>query len=202
MVICVWPPRCMLRRRPAELETAHRVLQWSHVANRAGARRIYWHFPNRLLREELPCGARLLLFSAKRLPDFYAGMTDNRCRILVVDDNELAGEFLGELLVMSGHAVCTAIDAASALDRARDFLPTIAFVDLWLAGVDGCEVARGLREIAGLETLTLVALTGDSSAATRQRALEAGFDEYMIKPLWSHELEDFLGRVGRRGNEQ
>lgn len=128
-------------------------------------------------------------------------MTDKRCRILVVDDNELAAEFLGELLVMSGHAVCTANDAASALDRARDFLPTIAFVDLWLAGVDGCEVALRLREIAGLEALTLVALTGDSSAATRQRAVEAGFDEYVTKPLWSHELEELLARVGRRADE-
>jgi len=114
---------------------------------------------------------------------------------LVVDDNELAAELLAELLLMCGHAVRTANDAASARDLAREFQPQVAILDLWLPDTHGCELGPQLRALPGLEALTLVALTGDSSMSTRRWASASGFAEYVTKPLSPTRLDELLGRV-------
>lgn len=76
-------------------------------------------------------------------------------RILVVDDNADAAELLALLLRAEGHEVMTAGDGPTAPQMARDFLPTVALLDLGLPGMDGYEVARQLRQNAALADAAL-----------------------------------------------
>jgi signal transduction histidine kinase/ActR/RegA family two-component response regulator len=104
-------------------------------------------------------------------------------RILVVDDNVDAAMTLAELLRSYGHDVETAFDAASALDQLRGSWPALAILDIGLPGMDGYALAARIRELANGRPLRLVALTGYGQADDRARALAAGFDRHMTKPV-------------------
>jgi CheY-like chemotaxis protein len=118
-----------------------------------------------------------------------------RC-VLIVEDDDDSREMLGELVSAFGHRPLPASNAAEALAQARDQKPDLALIDIGLPEVDGCEVARMLREAMadtpGLRT-RLVALTGYSDGAMRQSADAAGFDDYMVKPVLPEALEALLG---------
>jgi PAS domain S-box-containing protein len=104
-------------------------------------------------------------------------------RVLVVDDNVDAAESLEELLRGLGYETAVAHEGLGALERAREFRPDIAVLDIGLPVIDGYELARRLRAIASLQNLRLIALTGYVEAGDRSRALEAGFDHHLAKPL-------------------
>ena len=113
-------------------------------------------------------------------------------RIVVVDDNDDLREMLEGLLVSAGHEVSTAHDGPSGLDRILDRKPDVALVDLGLPGFDGYELARRVR--AGGQRVVLVAVSGYGQPEDRQRALAAGFDEHLKKPVAFAELESALAR--------
>ncbi|MGZ5201926.1 MAG: ATP-binding protein [Telluria sp.] len=106
-----------------------------------------------------------------------------RKRILVVDDNVDAAVTLGELLRAYGHAVETAFDAPSALDKLEEGWPDLAILDIGLPGMDGYELAARVRAMANARAIKLVALTGYGQADDHTRALAAGFDQHMTKPM-------------------
>jgi two-component system CheB/CheR fusion protein len=109
--------------------------------------------------------------------------TPGRLRILVVDDNADAGESLGELLELEGHAVRIARDGPAGVEAARAFRPHVVLCDIGLPGaLDGYGVARALRADPALRGAYLVALTGYAGAEHRRRAAEAGFDRHLAKP--------------------
>jgi CheY-like chemotaxis protein len=118
-----------------------------------------------------------------------------RC-VLIVEDDEDSREMLGELVTSFGHRALAAANAAEALVQAREQLPDLALIDIGLPEVDGCELARLLRqamlETPGLRT-RLVALTGYSDGSMRDSAGAAGFDAYMVKPIMPDALEALLG---------
>jgi signal transduction histidine kinase len=119
-----------------------------------------------------------------------------RRRVLVVDDNLDAADSLATLLRLRGQDVRTAYDGPTGLAAARDFRPDLAFLDIGLPGMDGCELARALRaDPAGRDTL-LVALTGWGQDEDRQQSHAAGFDEHHAKPLDLPVLEDLVRRAG------
>jgi CheY-like chemotaxis protein len=102
----------------------------------------------------------------------------------VVDDNADAAEGLALLLRQGGHTVRTAYTGPAALDTARELAPQVAILDIGLPGLDGYEVAHRLRQSAPPSSLRLlVALTGSSGEHGRQRALSAGFDQHLVKPI-------------------
>ena len=103
-------------------------------------------------------------------------------RILVVDDNREAADSISELLRLKGHRVGTAYDGATALRIADDLNPDIAFIDLDMPGMDGCELARRLRATPGRCNAELIALTGLGQDSDVQRSREAGFDLHLTKP--------------------
>jgi signal transduction histidine kinase len=114
-------------------------------------------------------------------------------RIVLVDDNEDAAVLLKELLETYGHEVALAHDGECGRDLILARRPDLAFVDLGLPRLDGFEVARQVRS-AGVGVGTrLVALTGYGGAEVRHRALEAGFDEHVVKPLDPDRIEELLG---------
>jgi CheY-like chemotaxis protein len=102
--------------------------------------------------------------------------------VLVVDDNEDLLEMTRDVLLGFGCEVATASDGPSGLERLRALAPTVAFVDIGLPGLDGYELARQLRSTPGPRPW-LVALTGYGQPEDRARALAAGFDQHLTKPV-------------------
>lgn len=115
-----------------------------------------------------------------------------RLRVLVVDDNEDAAELVSLALATQGYETAVAHDGATALETAGWFAPHVAVLDLGLPVMDGCELARRLRELPEHALLRLVAVTGFGHDADRQRAREAGFDAHLLKPIQLDDLRDAI----------
>ncbi|MDB5899970.1 MAG: putative histidine kinase, atypical hybrid [Ramlibacter sp.] len=103
-------------------------------------------------------------------------------RILVVDDLAASAETLMTLLEMEGFQVRVAHEGQAALDIAREFRPDVVLLDIGLPGMNGFEVAHGLRSQPESQDALLIALTGYGEAESRARSAEAGFDHHMVKP--------------------
>ena len=111
-----------------------------------------------------------------------------------LDDNVDAAKSLSMLLSLQGHAVRVAHEGLTALRAAEDFQPHVVLLDIGLPRMDGYEVARRLRERPETETMLLVALTGYGQDSDKQRALSAGFDEHLTKPVKIERLQALLNR--------
>jgi DNA-binding response OmpR family regulator len=100
----------------------------------------------------------------------------------------------------SGHDVRIAHTGESGIETAREFLPDAVLLDVGLPDIDGYEVARRLRIQGGLEHLPLIGISGFSSEADKERARQAGFDRYFVKPIAYDVLHDVLAAhiPGRR----
>ena len=109
--------------------------------------------------------------------------TGLRRRILIVEDNEDAGEMYRLLLEMSGHEVLVAETGTDGLELLRTARPDVALVDIGLPGLDGYEIARRFRAEPDSRRVLLVALTGYGSASDRDRSRQAGFDRHLTKPV-------------------
>ncbi|MGE0705240.1 MAG: PAS domain S-box protein [Vicinamibacterales bacterium] len=117
-------------------------------------------------------------------------------RVLVVEDNQDAAEMLAMLLDVLGHEVQVLPDGPAALEAARVNRPDIMIIDIGLPGMNGYEVARALRCEPALRSVVLVALTGYGQAEDKARALAAGFDHHLVKPVDVEVLSELLGKVG------
>ena len=113
-------------------------------------------------------------------------------RILVVDDNLDAANSLALLLRGMGHEVFVAHEGRAALADLSRIRPDIALLDIAMPDMSGYELARQLRSLAG-PAMRIVALTGFGLAEDRARALEAGFDQHMVKPADPAFLKSLLG---------
>jgi PAS domain S-box-containing protein len=109
-------------------------------------------------------------------------------RVLIVDDNRDVLDTTARLLAFAGFETQTASDALAALTIASQFRPRIAILDIGLPVMDGYQLARELRARLGDDPPTLVALTGYSQAADRERSREAGFAGHLAKPIDADEL--------------
>lgn len=117
-------------------------------------------------------------------------------RIMVVDDNVDALEAMTMTLQTLGHTVVTAPDGPSALARAPAVRPEVVLLDLGMPAMDGFETARRLRALPEMRGATLVALTGFGQPEDRRRALEAGFDQHLVKPADLEALTRLLDALG------
>jgi CheY-like chemotaxis protein len=113
-------------------------------------------------------------------------------RILVVDDNVDAADSLSQLLRLEGHVTETAFSSRLALERFESFKPDVVLLDIGLPEMDGYEVAHRLRQQMGSSRVLLVALTGYGQREDRDRAIAAGFDEHLVKPVGFEELQRLL----------
>jgi CheY-like chemotaxis protein len=102
--------------------------------------------------------------------------------ILVVDDDRDNATSLELLLKAAGYSVAAVNDGASALALARQDPPRLVFIDLAMPGMDGFALAQRLRALPGMGAARLVCLTGYSGVDFRRRAIDAGCNEYLIKP--------------------
>lgn len=103
-------------------------------------------------------------------------------RVLVVDDNQDAARMLALYLEEAGHQVWVEHDAYRALDLARQERPDVCLLDIGLPGIDGNDMARRLRSMPETAHALIVAVTGYGQDSDRQRAIDAGFDDYLVKP--------------------
>jgi len=109
--------------------------------------------------------------------------------ILVADDNAVSRELIRELLEASGHLVLDAINGADALDLIRRRAPDLVFLDLQMPVQDGFDVIRELRNDSRFQKLPVVAVTASAMIGDRERAIAAGFDSYIAKPIDLSEVE-------------
>jgi CheY-like chemotaxis protein len=109
-------------------------------------------------------------------------------RVMLVDDHEDSLVSVGRLLRLLGYEVRAERDGLNALSCAKEFQPDVALIDLSLPGIDGCDVARGLRAQVATRDTWLIAMTGWATEESASRTRDAGFDLHLVKPLSVHEL--------------
>ncbi|HEY4559384.1 MAG TPA: response regulator, partial [Lysobacter sp.] len=114
-------------------------------------------------------------------------------RVLLVDDNADVGGSLAETLRLFDAEVHLLHDGAAALDAFDGIAPDVAILDIGMPVVTGYDVARGLR--ARGVGIPLIALTGWGQVDDRQRALAAGFDHHLVKPVAVPELVALLASL-------
>lgn len=110
-------------------------------------------------------------------------------RILIIEDDEAIVKTLRRALAYEGYVLDSAADGEGGLLAARDNTPDLVILDWMLPGIDGLEVCQRLR--AG-DNVPILILTAKDSTQDRVQGLDAGADDYMVKP---YELEELLARV-------
>ncbi len=113
-------------------------------------------------------------------------------RLMVVDDNVDAAHVLCLLLKALGHATTVEHDARRAIERARAEAPQVLFLDIGLPDMDGYELARRLRALPETADAVFVAVTGYGQPGDRERALQAGFDHHLVKPVTLADIRQLL----------
>jgi CheY-like chemotaxis protein len=113
-------------------------------------------------------------------------------RILVVDDNNEAADISAELLELHGYRTAVAYTGLAGLEAVRTFQPHAVLLDLGMPGMDGYQVAAALRAVPDYDDVALIAFTAWGDVVTRQRVVDTGFDEHVIKPA---NLERILAAV-------
>jgi len=108
-------------------------------------------------------------------------------RVLVVDDNPTNLEIFQEMLD-GEYLVLAAKDGAESLAMARRFLPRVVLLDVMLPGIDGYEVCRKMRGIAGMSDARIIMVSAKAMPSERVAGLSAGADAYITKPFDDAEL--------------
>jgi signal transduction histidine kinase len=106
-----------------------------------------------------------------------------RSRVVIIDDNRDAARTMSMLVDELGGSARAAYDAASGLEAVQEFRPDIVFLDIGMPGMDGYEACRRIRRQPSDRHVVVVAVTGWGQPQDRQRALEAGFDAHLTKPV-------------------
>lgn len=117
-------------------------------------------------------------------------------RILLVEDNEMNRDMLSRRLQRKGYTVMIAHDGEQGLSRACLEIPDLILMDISLPFIDGCEVTRRLKANPRTHDIPVIALTAHALSTDRDRAFEAGCDDYDTKPIdfgrLSEKIENFL----------
>jgi signal transduction histidine kinase len=122
----------------------------------------------------------------------YDAALGRRRRVLIIEDNRDSAESLRRLLQLSGNEVLIAHSGPDGLELARTRRPELILCDIGLPGMDGFALAHALRKLPETASARLVAITGYGREEDRKRALQAGFDLHLIKPV---EPETLLGQL-------
>jgi CheY-like chemotaxis protein len=115
-------------------------------------------------------------------------------RVVIIDDNQDAAHTMSMLVEQLGGSARMAHDAVSGLSAVQEFQPDVVFLDIGLPGMDGYETCRRIRRQPSEQHIVIVAVTGWGQSQDKQRALDAGFDAHLTKPVDPTELARVLAR--------
>jgi len=113
-------------------------------------------------------------------------------KILLVEDNEMNRDMLSRRLERKGFSVVTAVDGQAGINMATAESPDLILMDLSLPVVDGWEATRQIKADPATQSIPVIALTAHAMASDKQKALEAGCDDYDTKPV---DLKRLLGKI-------
>ena len=109
-------------------------------------------------------------------------------RILIVDDNPVNLKLATDVLEMEGYAVEKAVDAEQAQEMLKSARPDLILMDIALPGMDGLTLTRKLKADERLKDVPVVAMTAFAMKGDEQKALAAGCDGYITKPIDTRKL--------------
>jgi CheY-like chemotaxis protein len=112
--------------------------------------------------------------------------------ILLVEDNEMNRDMLSRRLERKGFRVLLAVDGQGGMEMAGSHRPDLVLMDMSLPVLDGWEATRRLKAAPATRGIPVIALTAHAMSGDRERALEAGCDDYDTKPI---ELPRLLGKM-------
>ncbi|HEY0191471.1 MAG TPA: response regulator [Kofleriaceae bacterium] len=115
-------------------------------------------------------------------------------RILIVDDNATNLKLVAYLMRANGYTVETALDAESALDAIRGARPEVILMDIQLPGIDGLELTRRLKAEPATRGIVIIAVTAYAMKGDQDKALAAGCDDYVTKPIDTRALPETIAR--------
>jgi two-component system cell cycle response regulator DivK len=113
-------------------------------------------------------------------------------KILLIEDNEMNRDMLSRRLQRKGYEVMVALDGQSGVEMTQTQAPDLVLMDMSLPLLDGWEATRRLKADAATRHIPVIALTAHAMSSDREKALEAGCDDYDIKPV---ELPRLLGKI-------
>jgi CheY-like chemotaxis protein len=116
-------------------------------------------------------------------------------RVLVVEDDQDTAETLRSLLDLCGYLVVVARTSQQGIEAARQMEPHIVLCDIGLPDSDGYIVGSVLRQSGATAGARLIAVTGQGGPQNRLRALAAGFDEHLVKPVAIDDLRVVMDRL-------
>jgi DNA-binding response OmpR family regulator len=123
---------------------------------------------------------------------------DHARRVLIIDDQPDTTATLTVLIAMLGHETRSAHRGREAIRLAKDFDPDLVLLDIGLPDISGYDVVRALRADARRPDRLIPAITGRCQLRDLTRAIEAGFDQYLVKPVDIAKLRALLRLIGER----
>lgn len=115
-------------------------------------------------------------------------------KILIIEDNELNLDMLTRRLERKGFSIIAARDGLSGIEKANQEKPELIIMDLSLPVLDGWDAAKKLKAEIATKSIPIIALTAHAMKGDRQKALNAGCDEYDTKPV---DFDRLLGKIGK-----
>jgi two-component system cell cycle response regulator DivK len=115
-------------------------------------------------------------------------------KVLLIEDNEMNRDMLSRRLIRRGFQVVFAMDGQQGVDLARSERPDIILMDMSLPVIDGWEATRRVKADDATRSVPVIGLTAHAMAGDREKAIEAGCDDYDTKPV---ELDRLIGKIER-----
>jgi CheY-like chemotaxis protein len=116
-------------------------------------------------------------------------------KILLVEDNDMNRDMLSRRLTKRGYEVVTAVDGREGIDMATSAAPDVILLDMSLPVIDGWDAARALKANDGTKSIPIIALTAHALTGDKEKALEAGCNDYDTKPVDLQRLLDKIHTV-------
>ena len=113
-------------------------------------------------------------------------------RILLVEDNEMNRDMLSRRLLRRGYEIAFAMDGQEAVDKATSERPDLILMDMGLPVIDGWEATRRIKANPATSAIPVIALTAHAMSADRDKALDAGCDDFDTKPV---DIERLVGKI-------
>lgn len=116
-------------------------------------------------------------------------------KLLLVEDNEMNRDMLSRRLVKRGYEVIIAVNGVEGVSKAKSELPDLILMDMSLPEMDGWQATKEIKKDPSIKAIPVIALTAHAMSGDKERAMEAGCDDYETKPI---EFDRLLGKIKLR----